>query len=200
MKNWIFALFVLPTLFSCGGDKSPAQIEEQQPDFSDEVRKEYLEKGKKIAQESFQVLSGKLQKEIAEVGIVGAIDRCNIHAASAIDSISSLYNVSIKRTALRVRNQGNKATDEEKHLLKLFDRALGAKEVLNPMLMFSDSNRLRFYSPIMMKPLCLNCHGEPGNTMSEEVYEKIIEKYPLDKAIGYELGDFRGLWSIEFKE
>lgn len=187
-------------MFSCGGDKAPSQIATEQPVLSDEERKEYLEKGKKIAQESFQVLSGKLQKEIAEVGIMGAIDRCNIHAASAIDSISNLYNVSIKRTALRVRNQGNKATDEEKHLLKLYDRAHGAKEVLNPMLMFSDSNRLRFYSPIMMKPLCLNCHGEPGNTMSEEVYEKIIEKYPLDKAIGYELGDFRGLWSIEFKE
>jgi len=43
----------------------------------------------------------------------------------------------------------------------------------------------------------LNCHGEPGKEISEETLQKLNELYPEDKAIGHQIGDLRGMWSIK---
>ena len=185
-------------MYSCGS-AGPKENLAEEPAMSEMERAEYLEMGSQIAQRSFKALSGKLKAEISENGMEGAIAKCDLYAASTIDSIQKAFGVSIKRTALRTRNQENKPTDEEKHLLKLYERADYAGEELKPMLLIPDSSTVKFFSAIKMQALCLNCHGEPGTTMSEEIYAKIIEKYPTDKAIGYKLGEFRGLWSIEFK-
>jgi cytochrome c len=51
----------------------------------------------------------------------------------------------------------------------------------------------------MMKPLCLNCHGEPGKQINEATFNAIKAKYPKDKAMGYKEGDFRGLWVVKVR-
>jgi hypothetical protein len=44
----------------------------------------------------------------------------------------------------------------------------------------------------------LLCHGKPGVEVIDPVYNLILEKYPNDKAINFNTGDVRGIWSITF--
>lgn len=191
------------TLVSCNVEGAGEQAEHDLSDrlkVSAEKKQEYLEKGMRITTESFKALSNKLKKSIKEDGLEGAIATCNIHAAPAVDSLGRVYEASIKRTALRTRNPANKPSDQERHLLKLYERAYGADEELKPIILIPDSENVLYYSPITMQPLCMTCHGEPGVSMKEELYEQIVSLYPTDKAVGYMLGEFRGMWAIKFKQ
>ena len=68
---------------------------------------------------------------------------------------------------------------------------------VNP-LVYSDGSTNKFFAPILTKELCLSCHGTPGNQLSEADYAFIKEIYPYDKAINFNSGDLRGIWSIKF--
>jgi cytochrome c551/c552 len=47
-------------------------------------------------------------------------------------------------------------------------------------------------------PTCIKCHG--GKTdITESTQKMIAQKYPNDKAIGYQMGDLRGMWKIKLK-
>jgi hypothetical protein len=59
---------------------------------------------------------------------------------------------------------------------------------------------VRFYSAIVItNPLCLNCHGTPGLELLPANHAFIRRLYPEDEAIGFRLGDLRGLWRIDFR-
>lgn len=166
---------------------------------SAEKRAAYIEKGGQIVDASYQALSDKLKAAIADKGISHAIKTCNMHASPIADSLAELYGAKIKRTAIRIRNEGNEPTLEEKHIIKLYQKALTNKQELTPVVLFMDSVWVSYYSPIIIKPMCLNCHGEPGATLADETYETILGIYPTDRAIGYKEGDLRGIWSVKFK-
>ena len=115
-----------------------------------------------------------------------------------VDSIAQNEGIEIRRIAKRTRNRKNAPSKNEKHLIKLMERAQSAGEKLSPFTFLIDSNTIAYYHPILIQPLCLNCHGEPGVSMREETYETILNTYPMDKAIGYKLNDLRGLWAVQF--
>lgn len=50
---------------------------------------------------------------------------------------------------------------------------------------------LRYYHRIIVEPSCLHCHGA-----AEERPRFVFERYPDDRAYGFEPGDLRGLYSI----
>jgi hypothetical protein len=56
-------------------------------------------------------------------------------------------------------------------------------------------NRWGYVEPIMLQPLCLTCHG---SELAPGVAEQISELYPEDHAIGFEAGDLRGVFWLEF--
>ena len=57
------------------------------------------------------------------------------------------------------------------------------------------AGRIGYAEPIFMKPLCVTCHGE---ALAAPVRERIAELYPEDRATGFRVGDFRGLFWAEF--
>jgi len=57
----------------------------------------------------------------------------------------------------------------------------------------SKEKTLIYIKAIPVKEVCLNCHG---NNVSKEVLRQIKEYYPDDKAIGYQLGEIRGAFSV----
>lgn len=63
-----------------------------------------------------------------------------------------------------------------------------------------DKQKIAFYAPIKVNAFCLQCHGELGQTLQEEDYAMIKERYPGDQALGYVNGDLRGMWSIQWTE
>jgi hypothetical protein len=53
----------------------------------------------------------------------------------------------------------------------------------------------RVLKPIAIEPLCLSCHGDPAS-MKDDVKAALKQRYPADKATGYQIGDLRGaLWA-----
>jgi hypothetical protein len=55
--------------------------------------------------------------------------------------------------------------------------------------------RLGYVEPIFLQPVCLTCHGE---TLAPDVASRIEELYPDDQATGFAVGDFRGLFWVEY--
>lgn len=59
---------------------------------------------------------------------------------------------------------------------------------------------IAYYRPIFISsPACLKCHGSAGEGLDSAAYAVIQQRYPLDQATGYVLGDLRGMWSIRWK-
>jgi len=56
-------------------------------------------------------------------------------------------------------------------------------------------DRWGYVEPIMVQPLCLTCHGSQP---APDVAERIAELYPDDKATGFQTGDLRGVFWLEF--
>ena len=58
-----------------------------------------------------------------------------------------------------------------------------------------DGNRWGYVEPIIVQPLCLTCHG---SELAPDIGAQITELYPDDRATGFEAGDLRGVFWVEF--
>ena len=186
----VFVLsFLLIFLFSCQGKKSG---------LNEVEKKEYLDKGIKIAQASFDALSIKLKSTMAIGGVPNALKYCNLNAISLTDSLSQAYSVMIKRTSLQLRNPVNSPDSLEFEILKEYKELFTNGKQLTPRVQKMENGDILFNAPIMIKVLCLNCHGNPGKELSKENEKLIKGFYPDDQAVAYKENDFRGMWSIRF--
>ncbi len=160
-----------------------------------------MEKGGAIAAASFSALSARLALAMEEGGPSYAAAFCTIAAPLITDSMSGVHGVHVKRTSDRLRGPHNAPDTHEKERLNeaLLRIAQGTPpaELGDQVFVLGDS--IAFYRPIIIAmPLCLACHGEPGETLDSAAHAVIRERYPADAAIGYRPGDFRGLWSIRW--
>jgi len=192
MNIRIFISAVISLLFfiSCSKEKELTQ----------EEKEIYSEKGAELVMESFNTLKSHLIFKMEKEGIGNAIKYCNLKALPLMDSLSKEFDVKIRRTSLKVRNPVNKPIKYEEDVLLDYQAKYQKGEKLIPILKKYDDNSIVYYSPIILdNPICLNCHG-PKKIMVTEPNEKIIKSlYPTDEATGYNIGDFRGMWSVKFK-
>ncbi|MBK6620290.1 MAG: DUF3365 domain-containing protein [Saprospirales bacterium] len=153
-------------------------------------------KGQDIVTEVATVLSSALTKSIADGGVGKAAQYCSFIAVPLVDTLAVRHGVDVRRTSNRLRNAKNAPTDREREVLTQYEqqRAQGAQ--LQPLLEVIDAHTVAYYQPIVVQPLCLQCHGKLGETLPEENYSFIKYLYPNDEAIGYALDDVRGIWSM----
>ncbi len=160
-----------------------------------------LELGTQISDSTQKMLAGNLKKAIAEGGVFHAIEYCNLEAMTITRKMEEKYGVKIKRSSLKVRNPQDRPDENELILLRHFDSLSTAGAPMTPAVRWLDDDHLLYVRPIMLnKGLCLSCHGEVGSAVSDSLYAFIRSKYPEDRATGYKLNDFRGMWSIVFDE
>lgn len=193
MKTKLFYILPILGLFAC--NNSEQQVSETTQEVVEKIDTDYVKEGKIIAETTFKVLSSNLQNAMAEGGIENALSYCNVNAMPLTDSLSKHYNVVIKRVSDKSRNPLNSPTENEQ---KIIDNYLASTENRKPVLEQNENGKTTFYAPIVTKALCLNCHGIVGKTLLPENNEKIKVLYPEDKAVGYNEGDLRGMWSIIF--
>ena len=62
----------------------------------------------------------------------------------------------------------------------------------------TSGTHFRYYTPLVIKPLCLNCHGQADNIASEVAY-KLKKIYPEDHATGYTIDQFRGVVRVSVR-
>ncbi len=128
-------------------------------------------------------------------GVMGAITICNERAIRLTDSLTqNLSRVKdIKRTSSKYRNPKNKPDSYEQEALKFFSsKPEHLKEVFVQKIIQGSETHFRYYKPLTIKPVCTFCHG-PSENLSPDLVEKVKKYYPEDKAVGYNLGDFRGV-------
>ena len=147
----------------------------------------------------------KLTQTIQKNGLAGAMDVCAKEAPAVIADLEKTFGLTIKRTALKVRNPLNAPDPTEKALLEKLDGMRNKGEDLpQDATLFSEVESgkeriLRFYKPVMMQGTCVGCHGTPDK-IPAEVKKALAASYPKDKAVGYTDGDLRGIISITVKE
>ncbi|NVK27646.1 MAG: DUF3365 domain-containing protein [Flavobacteriia bacterium] len=154
--------------------------------------------GARIAEASQGALASMLMKKINEDGFEGAVTFCHVNALPLTDSLELIYNADIRRTSFRFRNPLNEPDSLDVVVLSEFERLHELDSVPEPKVIQTSEGNLRYYSPIFAAPICLNCHGMPGEDLTADLHALILDEYPGDEAVGFEAGDVRGSWVIEF--
>lgn len=153
-----------------------------------------------IGEEASQALLKNLKQHLMEAMHSGnateAVEFCAARAMSLTEEVqeSLTHGVTIKRTSFNFRNPNNAPDMHEKAALSYFDSLRAYSQPLPEYFIepIPDRAEYRYYKPIMVAEMCLQCHGKPAQ-IDVAVKESIIINYPGDLAFGYQSGDFRGL-------
>lgn len=158
---------------------------------------EYGERGLKYALSTKAVLGKNLMGTIHKKGTIAALEFCNIKAIPLTDSMAQVHNASIKRVTDKPRNPMNIANSMELEQIENFKAQLKNSNEIEPIV--SEINdKVHVYYPIITNDMCLQCHGKPNQTMTNETLDKLSQLYPEDKALGYNINEIRGIWNITF--
>ncbi len=124
-------------------------------------------------------------------GIPGAISVCR-DEAPALAAEYSADGVVMGRTSHRLRNPANTAPAWVNAVVESY---LKPGSDMGPAHTRLEDGRRGYVEPIMTLPVCLACHGE---TLAPDVASKIAAEYPDDQATGFNVGDLRGVFWVEF--
>ncbi|MBD3274307.1 MAG: DUF3365 domain-containing protein [Candidatus Marinimicrobia bacterium] len=162
----------------------------------------------RIGSEASSMLLTNLQPALinafADGGATNAISVCADTAQELTENISEKMGpgVRVTRTTYKTRNPANAPDTYEKAALDFYHRMTETGGSLPAEYMQKiikgDSTFFRYYKPLKMGGLCLNCHGQEAQ-IAPEVMQTIQKHYPNDEAVGYEDGEFRGLVSVTVK-
>lgn len=183
MKSLIPVILLAALLFSCSGQQTENSI----PNPELKIR------GAEITAAVGKTLVGTVQKHMAEGGVAQAVQFCQLNALPITDSLSQLHGVTIKRTALKTRNQSNQPDSLERVFLNNYLASGNYDSQL-----VSTKTGTAYFEPIVLKGFCQTCHGTPGAEMAFETDSIIKSIYPTDQAAGFAEGDFRGMWALYF--
>lgn len=159
----------------------------------------YEEIGLKYALNTKKELGKNLMGTIQKKGTKEAVAFCNKKAYPITDSMAVAQNATIKRVSDKPRNPKNQANAKELGVIAQFKKAIANNEAYSPVTEV-ENDKVTFYAPIITNSMCLQCHGTPGETIKPEVFKTITSLYPEDKAIGYDVSEVRGIWSIIYNQ
>ena len=160
---------------------------------------QYLQEASvKIIDHFSKQLKEELTKALNDGDTAQAISICQTKAPeiSELNSIPDLWK--IRRISEKYRNPKDKPNGYEKEiLLKFIDSTQNLTYLTNWSQ--TDSNKVfHYYKPIRVSQLCLKCHGQK-NDLDLQVVQVLKNKYPNDKAIGYQIGDLRGIYVVDIE-
>ena len=106
--------------------------------------------------------------------------------------------VYVRRVSERLRNPRNAPDAAEAIELQRL-QVLTAEGRLPPevvrIVRTGEERSLHLLRPIRIQPPCLTCHGQE-ESIPPDVRQILAERYPDDRAVGYETGDLRGAISV----
>ena len=136
------------------------------------------------------LLRRTLARELAAGGVAQAAAFCRPETYRAVDSLAGVLKAVAHRVSERPRNPASSAPLLAEEMSP--DTVRTIKRL---------SQEVFFYQrPIVLNnQLCLRCHGEVGKDISAADYAIIKQKYPQDKATGYQLGQPMGAWQLSLQ-
>ncbi len=160
-----------------------------------------LERSKAMIEELGGNLSKHLKESIISAGFVEAIDACSAVAQETPAKMNKKNRGTIRRVSLKLRNEKNAPDDYEKNVLIQMEKDHANQELKDIYKSVVKNKRgkptLRVMKPILVKSLCLNCHGTPY-TWKRAAIKRVLEIYPDDRATGYASGEVRGAFSVVY--
>lgn len=193
-------------MFACSPKPIENQAEIKKEIENREIKRVTKAEILKEATETGDLISQTAQKSLAEVliekiqtggGVLEAIEHCNVMAIPLVDSVSNVFNTNIRRVSSKIRNPQSEPDDIESEILDAYEYAAENNLALTSNVQEINDQVILYTKPILMSNLvCLNCHGNVGPDIEPENHDAIKSLYPSDSAIGYKIGDLRGMWSI----
>lgn len=178
-------------LVSCKSNSTTEQVESAIQQEANTIN--YIEVGDSLTFLATQELLTNVARQMQDGGATQAIDFCNIHAMPIMDSLSKEYGVTISRISEKNRNPQNAANKQDKEILAYLKNSERKDSLV------TSTTHPTYYKTIKVgMPTCLKCHGVPNKDITTETKLLLDEKYPNDKARGYQLGEFRGAWKVVF--
>ena len=157
-----------------------------------QTHEDELARGAELLMPFKQVLQQTLASGLKQ-GSVHAITACQLQAPAIARSLS-LKGVVVGRASDRLRNPANASPEWVSPVLNAW---LVDSADRQPQIVALTDKRLGYIEPILLKPLCLTCHG---SNLAPEITARIGELYPHDQATGFKAGDLRGVFWIEFPD
>ena len=140
------------------------------------------------AQDLVGTLLPELQGAMESGGVAAAIGVCAERAQELTAEVQGRHEgVRIRRTALLVRNPVNQPDAYEREWMESVETPAAEARVVG--------DELRYLQPLVMGELCLKCHG-PVEGIDPGVRAVLAERYPDDEAVGFALGELRGVVSV----
>jgi hypothetical protein len=149
-----------------------------------------LARGAELLAPFKQDLQSALKSGLAN-GPADAIQVCRVKAPEIAKALS-VDGVRMGRSSHRLRNPDNAAPDWVSPIMQTY---LDDPTSRQPRAVELADNRWGYAEPIMTQPICLNCHG---SKLAPDIAAQVSELYPEDRATGFEAGDLRGVFWLEF--
>jgi hypothetical protein len=149
--------------------------------------------GNKSSTLLIKTLGQNMQKKMKSGGTLHALDFCSNQAYSLTQEVNQKLprGVSVKRVSVKYRSPDNIPSQKERTILESL-QSLKNSNVILPKYVIQkvDKNTYKYYKPLIInKKACLKCHGDIKDIA---IKHEIANKYPLDSATGYKMGDLRG--------
>ena len=178
MKFSTLFLSSLLLVSSLGADTTSAQI------------------GESVSTALIQKLGSELKAQMIKNGPVAALGFCNASAQTLTQEVSTSSHYNVKRVSLLDRNPKNRADTKESAILNAWQNTLNASQPLPAYEIHRDGNMDHYYKPLSINnEMCLKCHGNVDT--QSELGRAIKTAYPNDHAIGYKMGDLRGMIVVD---
>ncbi|MFT3747353.1 MAG: DUF3365 domain-containing protein [Agriterribacter sp.] len=160
----------------------------------------YLQEGDSLTAIAQRILVSNVMQAIQTEGIAGAVSFCNERAIPLTDSVAAVVQAGIARVSDKNRNSANAIQTPGDSLAwqKLKAIITDTLAVKKHLVMKDSDNNMYYYKAIIIAmPACLNCHGSKEVDIAPDALVVINQHYPADKATGYKIGEFRGMWKIK---
>lgn len=207
-----FALVLIVLNLGCGQRKSAQydreafQREKESREIkrlSDaEITRAAYEQGAWLADTAHQIIFSSLHQQLPEKDSLQAmLQAYEAGVATIKDSLAGNHGATIRRVSLKTANKENLPNELEQLLLDSYLYNIENKLPLEDNVQEIDDYYFLYTKPIMVSSAeCLRCHGEKGLTVPEQTYGTLKEHYPQNNAFGYQMQDFRGMWSIKLSK
>lgn len=191
-KNYPLVLVSLLLLTSC--QQFTATVPVQPVALSEAEQQQLVQQAQIKVKEFGGALLHTVQSSMQAGGAEQAIQSCQLLAPQLANQASS-NGWEVARTSLKVRNPANQPDAWEQQVLEKFAQQ-AVQGVAVSELKYTEfvEGKFRYMQAIEIKQPCLACHGQQ---ISPQIQEKLTQLYPNDQAIGYQLGELRGAFSLQ---
>jgi hypothetical protein len=194
LKSWM--IFIMIGVSAASG---LAVLSKAEQPTQDPQTEQAIVEARQISSELADKVRGLLFKEIGKGGWASAVKVCSEMAQNMTREFNARTGHTVRRVSLRYRHPRNTPDQYERRKLEEFDLLNKRKEMENEYSEVLDEGGqkyLRYMRPIVVLPLCINCHG-PKENIPSDVKSILAEKYPEDRATGFLVGDLRGAISVK---